>query len=111
MTVEFIGCGGGSATGLVLADEGGGFVLDEGFVFDEWDEAFELGAVPPGSYRIEAVGEGFAAAARVTVAVADGKTTEVVFRLDPVPLREIVVTSRVSIRALLRLTQDCWLAI
>jgi len=61
------------------------------------DGAFELGAVPPGSYRIEAVGEGFAAAARVTVTVEDGKTTEVVFRLDPIPLREVVVTSSVSI--------------
>ncbi len=61
------------------------------------DGSFEFSGVPPGEYALQASGAGFAIHAVESLAVSEGNTTEVVFRLEPIPLREVVVTSSVSI--------------
>ncbi len=96
--------GGGTVQGLVVDRDGRPVVsatvaiLDTGFEASTGvDGSFELVTVPAGEYLIEARGEGFAAAVAERITVADASITEVLFRLEPVPLREIVVTSSVSI--------------
>jgi hypothetical protein len=61
------------------------------------DGSFEFRGVPPGEYGLQASGAGFAIHAVDSLTVSEGNTSEVIFRLEPVPLREVVVTSSVSI--------------
>jgi outer membrane receptor protein involved in Fe transport len=98
------GSTGGTVRGRVVDRDGAPVVsatvaiLDSGFeAVTGVDGSFEFVEVPAGEYLIEARGKGFATAPVERITVAEANTTELVFQLEPVPLREIVVTSSVSI--------------
>jgi hypothetical protein len=61
------------------------------------DGSFEFAGVPPGDYGVQASGAGLTTDAVESITVADDNTADIVFHLEPVPLREIVVTSSVSV--------------
>jgi hypothetical protein len=63
----------------------------------EADGSFGFEGVPAGIYLLEAYGAGFAMHTVDSITVVDGKTTEVLFQLEPIPLREIVFTSTVTL--------------
>jgi hypothetical protein len=78
-----------SATVVVLATDLVASTADDG--------SFEFRGMLPGEYGLQASGAGLATHAVESLAVSEGNASEVVFRLEPIPLREIVVTSSVSV--------------